>query len=219
MLVSATGCARLVGMFNNLDTPEIKKIGNVISWTAVEDAKTYEILVDGESYDTTTETNYIFEDVERDINVSVVAYAENTYLKSEETQKIKIYKNSAFMKNETLEIELNDNQEYSIPSSVKNLKILGTAVIAFIIMLTLDTDDLLLSVAISTGIYLISVISTLSPLGEWLLRLRHGCRRIERADHRNRLDPLFREVESRTIGDDNWGRTLFVNFSALSKKE
>ena len=74
---------------------------------------------------------------------------------------------------------------------------LNVFVIAFIVMLMLDTDDLLLSVAIGTGIYLISVILTLSPLGEFLLRLRHGCRRIERTDHRNRLDPLFREVESR----------------------
>ena len=75
--------------------------------------------------------------------------------------------------------------------------VLNVFVIAFIVMLTLDTDDLLFSVGFSTVIYLISIVLTLSPFGEWLLRLRHGCRRIERMEHRNRLDPIFREVESR----------------------
>ena len=53
---------------------------------------------------------------------------------------------------------------------------LNIFVITFVVMLTLDTDDLLLSAAISTGIYLISVTLALSPLGEVLLRLHHGCR-------------------------------------------
>lgn len=75
--------------------------------------------------------------------------------------------------------------------------VLNVFVIALIVMLSLDTDNLLFAVAAGAGIYLVSVVLTLSPLGELLLRLRHGCRRIERTDYLNRLDPIFREVECR----------------------
>lgn len=140
ILLSASGCAYLTGMFSNLDTPVIQKVGNVISWTEVQDAKTYEILVNGESYDSTTETTYVFKEVTQDMNVSVIAYAENTHLKSEETQKLTIYKNSDFNTSETLEIELINNQEYSIPSSVKNLKLSGTAAGTSILVEERSTD-------------------------------------------------------------------------------
>lgn len=75
--------------------------------------------------------------------------------------------------------------------------VLNVFVIAVIVMLSLGTEDLLLGLGLGAVIYLISILLTLSPLGEWLLRLRHGCRRIRQRELLNRLDPLFREAERR----------------------
>jgi heat shock protein HtpX len=44
------------------------------------------------------------------------------------------------------------------------------------------------------GAYVISLILALSPIGEWVLRLQTGCRKINRKEHINRLQPLFLEV-------------------------
>lgn len=42
--------------------------------------------------------------------------------------------------------------------------------------------------------YMISLVIALSPVGEWILRLQMGCKKIERLDHKARLEPLFNEV-------------------------
>ena len=44
------------------------------------------------------------------------------------------------------------------------------------------------------GAYLVSLVIALSPVGEWLLRIQNGCRKMtDRADI-ERFEPLFREV-------------------------
>lgn len=151
VLVSATGCAQLQGIFTHLDTPEIKKVGNAISWTAVEDAKTYEIYVNGELHDTTTETNYIFKETTADIKVSVMARAENEYVKSKQSEEITIAQNSGFHDADTLVIVLENDKEYSVPTNVKNLKVSGKATNSSILVeerstdlvITLDNVDLI----------------------------------------------------------------------------
>lgn len=42
--------------------------------------------------------------------------------------------------------------------------------------------------------YIASLILVLSPVGEWVLRLQAGCRKIKRRDHIDRLEPLFAEA-------------------------
>lgn len=42
--------------------------------------------------------------------------------------------------------------------------------------------------------YVISLIIALSPIGEWILRLQTGCKKIKRKEFINRLEPLFNEV-------------------------
>ncbi len=53
------------------------------------------------------------------------------------------------------------------------------------------------SIPVSLGIYVVSIIIALSPIGEWLLRLQMGCRKIKRVDYAERLTPVFKEVYSR----------------------
>jgi heat shock protein HtpX len=43
-------------------------------------------------------------------------------------------------------------------------------------------------------IYGLSLIVALSPVGEWVLRLQSGCRKIKRVEQRGFLEPLFHEV-------------------------
>ncbi len=53
------------------------------------------------------------------------------------------------------------------------------------------------SIPVSLGIYLVSIIIALSPIGEWILRLQMGCRKIKRVDYAERLTPVFKEVYAR----------------------
>ncbi len=51
-------------------------------------------------------------------------------------------------------------------------------------------------------LYLVSVTVALSPLGEWILRLQNGCKKIKRKDYLERLMPLFDEVYARARQKD-----------------
>ncbi len=43
-------------------------------------------------------------------------------------------------------------------------------------------------------LYLVSLVIALSPLGEWILRMQTGCRKIKRVEQIQFLEPIFREV-------------------------
>ncbi len=47
------------------------------------------------------------------------------------------------------------------------------------------------------AVYVISIIISLSPIGEWILRLQLGCKKIKRADYQDYLNPIFKEVYAR----------------------
>lgn len=51
-----------------------------------------------------------------------------------------------------------------------------------------------LSFFIGAGIYLVSIIIALSPIGEFILRLQTGCHRVTDQEIINRIDPIFNEV-------------------------
>ena len=53
------------------------------------------------------------------------------------------------------------------------------------------------SIPVALGIYAVSIIIALSPVGEWMLRIQLGCRKIKRADYAERLTPIFKEVYAR----------------------
>lgn len=43
-------------------------------------------------------------------------------------------------------------------------------------------------------LYMISLFIAMSPFGEWILRLQTGCKKIKRAEQREFIEPIFREV-------------------------
>ncbi len=43
-------------------------------------------------------------------------------------------------------------------------------------------------------LYFISLVIALSPIGEWILRLQTGCKKIKRVEQINFIEPIFREV-------------------------
>lgn len=49
-------------------------------------------------------------------------------------------------------------------------------------------------VVLGLGIYIVSLMIALSPIGEWILRLQNGCRKLTRREDIERLEPIFREV-------------------------
>lgn len=61
-------------------------------------------------------------------------------------------------------------------------------------------------------IYLVGLLIALSPLGEWILRLQNGCKRIARVEDRRRLERLFQNVYARAAHNSNTGLSDCVNF-------
>lgn len=47
---------------------------------------------------------------------------------------------------------------------------------------------------IGVVLYAISLVIALSPIGEWILRMQTGCRKIKRVEQINFIEPIFREV-------------------------
>ena len=74
--------------------------------------------------------------------------------------------------------------------------ILNVFVIAGIIMLMFQSEGIPFWGALLFGIvvYVFSLLIALSPLGEWILRLQTGCKKIKRQDILNYIEPLFNEV-------------------------
>ena len=50
------------------------------------------------------------------------------------------------------------------------------------------------------GIYALSMVIALSPIGEWILRLQTGCKKIKDPDVLARMEPLFNEVYAKAKG-------------------
>ena len=74
--------------------------------------------------------------------------------------------------------------------------ILNVFVIAGIINFVLvnETIPFWQSLLIGLSLYVISLFIALSPVGEWILRLQNGCKKIKRVDQINFIEPIFREV-------------------------
>ncbi|MBE3596308.1 MAG: M48 family metalloprotease [Hydrogenibacillus sp.] len=64
----------------------------------------------------------------------------------------------------------------------------------YLILNTLLVIILFQDVLLGVGLYLLSLVIALSPIGEWILRVQQGCKKLERKEHIERLEPLFREV-------------------------
>lgn len=57
-----------------------------------------------------------------------------------------------------------------------------------------DDYDLPLAFGIGLAVYVLSLAIALSPIGEWILRVQLGCKKLKRQEHIDYLYPLFNEV-------------------------
>lgn len=115
--------------------------------------------------------------------------------------------NSSLKIDTTKLVNSNSNQFTYISDFIQSLtkkENLGTLVyvIANIILLSMmfmASGDLnpFSSFIMVLVIYTISMTIALSPIGEWMLRVQLGCRKIKRRDMLQRLEPLFNEVYER----------------------
>lgn len=58
------------------------------------------------------------------------------------------------------------------------------------------------SFLIGIVLYAISLVIALSPVGEWILRLQTGCKKIKRAEQIDFIQPIFREVYEKAKKQD-----------------
>lgn len=75
--------------------------------------------------------------------------------------------------------------------------VLNVFVIGFILQVFFENDGSTpywKTFLIGLVLYGISLMIALSPIGEWILRVQLGCKKIRRVEQINFLDPIFREV-------------------------
>lgn len=74
--------------------------------------------------------------------------------------------------------------------------VLNIFIIAGIVSFVLGGGTMPFWQALLIGIvlYAISLLIALSPIGEWILRLQTGCKKIKRVEQINFIEPIFREV-------------------------
>ena len=74
--------------------------------------------------------------------------------------------------------------------------VLNILVIAVILSIVLENGTIPFWKALLIGIvlYLVSLLIALSPVGEWILRLQTGCKKIKSDEHRDFIETIFREV-------------------------
>lgn len=77
--------------------------------------------------------------------------------------------------------------------------VLNIFVIAGIVSLAWGGGSMPFWKALLFGIvlYVVSLLIALSPIGEWIIRLQTGCKKIKRVEQINFIEPIFREVYDR----------------------
>ena len=118
-----------------LDAPTgVKSMGRYITWSAVEDAVEYEVLVDGVVQDTTEELFYLLPDQDEDAKVTVQALAEGGKRRSKPSDEIKVCQSTAFASADVMKIEMVSEKVQYIPPTVRYVRVTGNAVEARIII-------------------------------------------------------------------------------------
>ena len=82
--------------------------------------------------------------------------------------------------------------------------VLNIFVNALILSLVIDNGNIPFWKALLIGIvlYFVSLLIALSPVGEWILRLQTGCKKIKNDEQRNFIELIFREVYDKARAQD-----------------
>jgi heat shock protein HtpX len=83
---------------------------------------------------------------------------------------------------------------YFIDFAKRLFKKQNTGIIIYLILNTLIVMALFQDIFVGLFLYLVSLVITLSPVGEWILRVQQGCKPLVHKEHIERLMPLFEEV-------------------------
>ena len=70
--------------------------------------------------------------------------------------------------------------------------ILNTIIVTLIFGACINSGGI--GYVVGAFVYVIILIVSLSPVGEWILRMQNGCKEIQRQEYLDRLTPLFNEV-------------------------
>jgi len=77
---------------------------------------------------------------------------------------------------------------------ILNVFVSGFLLYLFPSMFGMDPGSFVPYLLVGLVIYLISIVIALSPVGEFIIRIQTGCRKIKRVEQINYIEPLFREV-------------------------
>lgn len=82
------------------------------------------------------------------------------------------------------------------------LNVLIVIGITYVTLFAAGVEEPVVAVAVGLGLYIVSLMITLSPIGEWVLRQQTGCKKIVRREHKEYLMPLFEEVYEKARKQD-----------------
>ena len=107
------------------EAPAVTAVGNVLLWDAVEGAEGYEVFCNGVSAGVTNDTFYVVRGAEQAAEYSVAAVKGEK--QSDRSTIVTVEKTKNFGAGESMEIVLESETSYTIPSSVNYVSITGEA--------------------------------------------------------------------------------------------
>lgn len=132
LIFSALCCVALAGCENiipskKISAPSLTAVGNIVHWDLIQEADNYEVFVNGESVKTTEDNYYCLNSSTENKEVCVVAHTSLEVKKSsKKSASVQLLKTQGFTTDETLEINLTDNQNYSVSADVQFVSVSGT---------------------------------------------------------------------------------------------
>lgn len=143
MIVCLTGCELFGdgGLFSsNLAAPSVSVMGCVVTWEEVNQATLYEIYKDGVLAQTTSDNYYVCKDNTENVQITVVAVDEEKGKASEASAAVLVRKQGSFEEDETMNIKLNSDEAYVVPSKINYVTISGTAENVYVSIENRNTD-------------------------------------------------------------------------------
>lgn len=134
-----SGCSVLNSLIK-LDAPQISVIGNTIFWSNVEDATEYEIYKNKELYLVTNDNYCVVNNLTEASQFYVIAKNNNAVQNSIASNKVAVSKNDDFSDNETLNLDLSQTSQCTVPSSKSYVKVTGSSSNAAILVANRNSD-------------------------------------------------------------------------------
>lgn len=72
--------------------------------------------------------------------------------------------------------------------------VLNTIIIGILLSSLFHASNTVVTFLLGLGVYAVSLVIALSPVGEWILRIQSGCKAIKRKDQIDCIEPIFKEV-------------------------